>query len=129
MNVFFSLHFECIYCNTKVNLMTITDCDGWLHSVYSSLISLINPWLVRFDKNLKHDTNEFIMLSGSYLYDKSINALLDDNLILHENDLPAFQLWKTKSKYATDWKAYSKLSELVLKDKGNKFTKKTFGNR
>ncbi len=43
--------------------------------------------LTKYD-NGKRDTNAFVMLSDSYLYDKSDNAFQDGSFILPENSLP-----------------------------------------
>ncbi len=40
------------------------------------------------NKKVKRDTNAFVMLSDSYLYDKLDNALEDGIFILSENNLP-----------------------------------------
>ncbi len=44
--------------------------------------------------NWKRDSNEFIMLSDSYLYDKLDNALSGSSFILFENDLPVYLVLK-----------------------------------
>ncbi len=48
------------------------------------------------DKNVKRDTNAFVVLSDSYLYDKWDNALYDDSFILSETNLPVISDLKNK---------------------------------
>ncbi len=80
MNGPLSLHLVCIHRNTKVRSMTFTDCDGQQHSVFASLISIVNPWLFVTDanrrQNVKLDPNAFKMLPYSYRYDKLSVLLL-----------------------------------------------------
>ncbi len=48
------------------------------------------------DKNANRDTNAFVLLSDSYLFDKLDDAIWDDSLILSENNLPIVLYLKTE---------------------------------
>ncbi len=48
-------------------------------------------------RNVKRDTNAFVMLSDPYIYGELDNALLDGSFTLSENNLPVvLDLIKTK---------------------------------
>ncbi len=57
----------------------------------SSITQATSVWLCLMltkHKNVKRDTNAFVMLSYSFLYDELYNALSDGSFISSANNLP-----------------------------------------